>query len=146
MDNPPAAQELEDKGFHALFDLAALKLPTANVTVVVQRTYLESHRDVAQRYVDSLVQGAARARKDGPFTVSVAKKYFKLDDDKALKDTYDFFIGEIAPSLPYPRPEQFADAIEVLAQKNDKVRSLDLNTVLDATFVDSAAKRGLDKT
>src|SRR5919201_638592 len=57
MDNPPASQELEDHGFHALFDLAKLKLPTANVTVVTQRSVLDAHRELFQRYVDALVQG-----------------------------------------------------------------------------------------
>jgi NitT/TauT family transport system substrate-binding protein len=145
MDNPPASQELEDHGFHVLFDLAALKLPTANVSVVVQRAWLDQHRDLAQAYMDALVQGAARARKDEAFTLSVEKKYFKLDDEKALKDTYEFFIGEVAPALPYPRPEQFNDAIEVLAARNDKVRSVDLARVLDPSFVQSAADRGLDR-
>jgi NitT/TauT family transport system substrate-binding protein len=145
MDNPPASQELEANGFHSLFDLASLKLPAANNVVVVNRAYLEANRDVMQRYVDALVQATARAKNDAAFMIDVEKKFFKSDDDAAMRATYDYFIGEVAPSLPFPKPEQFADAQDELSKKNEKVRGVDLSTILDPSFVQSAADRAVDK-
>jgi ABC-type nitrate/sulfonate/bicarbonate transport system substrate-binding protein len=145
MDNPPASQELEAKGFHSLFDLASLQLPAANNTVVVDRAYLDAHREVMQRYVDALVQATARAKKDAAFMIDVEKKYFKSDDDAAMQATYDYFIGEVAPSLPFPKPEQFDDALAELGKKNEKIRGVEISKILDPSFVQSAADRGVDR-
>jgi ABC-type nitrate/sulfonate/bicarbonate transport system substrate-binding protein len=145
MDNPPASQELEAKGFHSLFDLASLQLPAANNTVVVDRAYLDAHREVMQRYVDALVQATARAKKDAAFMIDVEKKYFKSDDDAAMQATYDYFIGEVAPSLPFPKSEQFDDALAELGKKNEKIRGVEISKILDPSFVQSAADRGVDR-
>ena len=145
MDNLPAAAQLEAHGFHALFDLAALKVPAPTTLVVAQRTFLTSQRAVAQKYADSIVQATARARKDKALTVSVMKKYFKSNDEAVMAATYDYFIGQVTPALPYPRPEQFADAIDFISKTNPKAKGVDLGKLLDPSFVQSAADRGLDK-
>jgi NitT/TauT family transport system substrate-binding protein len=145
VDDPPGTGQLEAKGLHALYDLAALKLPAAHNVIAVQRPWLKDHRDIAQRYIDSIVQAIAIAKKDRAQTVSVFKKYFKSEDEKDLGQAADFFRNEVLPSLPYPQPEQFVDAKTVLGKKNEKVRNLDVTSILDQSFVRSAADRRLNK-
>jgi NitT/TauT family transport system substrate-binding protein len=140
---PPETLELEARGLHPLIDLAALKLPTAQTTLVVQRAWLEGNRGVMQRYVDGLVEAAARLKKDKPRAVAVLKSYFKSDDDVAMSASYDFFAGEVIPLLPYPKPEQFKDGVEQLGATNPKVLEVSLEKLLDPSFVQSAADRGL---
>jgi hypothetical protein len=125
--------------------LADLKLPTASAAAMVHRAYLNSHRDVAQKYVDSLMQATVRAQRDKAFTISVLKKYQKVDDERLLEATYDFYIGkQLITSLPYPATEQLAGAVDGLATTNPKASSLDLNSLIDTSFVKNAAGRGLD--
>ncbi len=145
VDDPPDTSTLEAAGLHSLFDLAALQLPAANTVITAQRAWVNTHRDVMQRYVDSIVQAIARAKRDKPFTVGVLKKYFKSEDERAMSGAYDFFMGEVTPSLPYPRPEQFADAQSLLGKRNDKVRDYNVANLLDPSFVQKAAERGLDR-
>jgi hypothetical protein len=73
----------------------------------------------------------------------VLKKFYKSDDDAAMAAAYDFHAGEVVATLPFPRPEQFADALEQLAQNNPRVREVDLGKMLDPSFVQDAADRGL---
>src|SRR5581483_2057526 len=61
---PPDNYALEKQGFHPLFDMAALKLPAVNTCLAATQTYLSAHRDVAQKLVDSIVQGIAREQSD----------------------------------------------------------------------------------
>jgi len=145
MDNMPGAQELEAKGYHALVDLAAEKLPAANTAINVQRTWLGSHRDVAQKFVDSMIQATAKVKKDKAGTLAVMKKEFKSDDATAMDKTYDFFASEVFATLPYPKPEQFADIKTYLSDKQPKIKDVDLGKLLDPSFVQNAADRGLDK-
>jgi len=145
VDDPPDSAKLEAKGLHALYDLAAQKLPTANTVIAGQRSWINSHHDIAQRYVDSIVQASALAKKDKAQAVGALKKYFKSEEDEALGKAADFFTKEVLPSLPYPEPEQFAPAKAVLGAKNEKVRNFDVASILDSSFVKSAADRKLDK-
>jgi hypothetical protein len=77
--------------------------------------------------------------------VSILKKYFQSEDEAAMSASYDFFANEVLPVLPYPKPEQFKDGQEQLGTTNPKVLELGLDKLLDASFVQNAADRGLGK-
>ncbi len=145
VDDPPDTVKLEAKGLHALFDLAKQKIPAANTVIAAQRAWVSSHREIAQRYVDSIVQASVRIKRDKAMTVRVLKQYFKSDDEHAMSVAADFFAKEVLPTLPYPEPEQWAAAKAVLGGKSEKVRSFDVASMLDRSFVQSAADRGLGK-
>ncbi|HEV7662563.1 MAG TPA: hypothetical protein VGQ62_03435, partial [Chloroflexota bacterium] len=138
---PPDQLALEDKGFHVVYDLAAQKLPSIGTAIVVQRMWLNANPDVAQRYVDSIVQGIARSRSDKAFSLTVLQKYLKNDDPRALGVTYDFFVGQVTPQYPLIKPENFTDAITQLSATNDKIKDYDYTKMLAPQFVQSAVDR-----
>jgi NitT/TauT family transport system substrate-binding protein len=142
--NPPETLTLERQGFHPLLNLAALKLPTALQASVVTRSFAAANKPVVQAYVDGLVQSIARIKADKPFAVSVLKKYFKSEDDQAMNATYDFYAVEVIASDPTPRPEGLTDAIAILSLKNEKIRGVDPNSVIDPSYVQSALQRGVN--
>lgn len=142
--NPPETQVLERQGFHPLLDLAALKLPAVLQSSIVRRSLVKEHPETVQRYVDSLVQSVAYMKKNKAFTIGVLKRFFKSEDEAAMNATYEFFVNEVVAPLPFPRPELFGDAIAVLSVKNEKVKTFDPKTIVDPSFVQSAATRGLD--
>lgn len=143
VDDPPASYELERHGVHPLFDLASQKLPAVNTVLVAQRSWVSANHEATQHVIDALVQAIARAKTDKPFTVGVLKKYFASDDEEAMSGTYDFFTHEVLPAQPYPRIEQFSNVLAVLGPKNDKLKSVDVGKIVDASFVQSAVDRGL---
>jgi NitT/TauT family transport system substrate-binding protein len=140
---PPDQLTLQDKGFHVIYDLAAEKLPSANTAITVQRSWLNANRDVAQRYIDSIVEAIARSRSDKELALKVLAKYLKNDDQRALQTTYDFFVGQVTPTYPTTSTDQFADVVAQLSPQNDKIASFDLNKLLDPSFVQSAIDRHL---
>ncbi len=145
MSSVPESLALEAQGFRVLLDLAALGLPAASQSQVSRRSYVAANHDVAQRYVDSIVEAIALARRDRDLTVEVLKKYYRSTDDQVMGQTYDYYVGRVIPSLPYPKAEQFKDAQAVLGASNEQVRQFDLDQLLDPSFVQSAADRGLDR-
>ena len=140
---PPDQLALEDRGFHVIYDLAAQKLPSVGDCIVVQHAWLNANREVVQRYVDSIVQAIALSRRDKAQAVPVLGKYLHTEDQRALGVTYDFFVGNVTPSYPVVDPALFGDAIEQLSATNDKIKSFDLNSMLDNSFVQSAMDRKL---
>jgi len=145
MANPPDTLTLEDAGFHPLVDLAQLSLPASNNGIVVQGSWLAGHRDEAQKIIDSNVEAIARVKKDKPFALQVMQKYLKIDDQHKLNAAYDYWVGTTMPDLPYPKAEQFTDSVAVIAEKNPAAKNYDLNKLLDPSFVQSAADRGVNK-
>lgn len=143
MTAPPENLAVEAVGLHPIADLASAHLPSANTSVVMQRSYVEAHHDLVQRYVDALVEASVQLKKDKPGTIATLKKYFKTDDEHAMDITYDFYANEVIENLPYPKPEQFKDAVDTLSVTNPKVRDVNLDKLLDPEFVQSAADRGL---
>ncbi|HLY64009.1 MAG TPA: ABC transporter substrate-binding protein [Chloroflexota bacterium] len=146
MDSPPDTLTLEDKGMHSILDAAALKLPASNQAIAVQRSWLNANKPVLQRYVDSLVEAAAKGKADKDYAIGVMKTYLKTDDMRALNNAYDFAVNENIAVLPYPKPEQYQDAIAILSKTNPKLTGFDVTKILDDEFVASAAQRGLDKS
>jgi NitT/TauT family transport system substrate-binding protein len=145
LQEPPGSLVLEEKGFHPIADLGPMKLPSVNASLIVSNGYLQQRRDVVQKFTDSIVQGIVRIMKDKPFTVSVLKKYFKSEDDRVMGIVYDYYLPT-TPTLPYPRPELFSAAVEELSKENPRMKDVDLNKIVDASFIQSAADRKLDET
>jgi NitT/TauT family transport system substrate-binding protein len=145
MDQPPTSYDLEKQGLHALFDMASLKAATVNNGIIVQRAWMNSHKDTVQKYVDSIVQGIARSKKDRPFAAQTLAKYMKLDNMDYAKRSVEYAADNLFPDAPTIKKEDFADAVDVLADTNPKLKDFDVSKIIDNSFVQSAIQRGLDK-
>ncbi|HLG70396.1 MAG TPA: ABC transporter substrate-binding protein [Chloroflexota bacterium] len=145
LQQPPDNLETEDKGYHGLYDLASMGLPAAAAVVVAQRSWIAAHHDVMQKFMDSLVQATIREKKDPAIGEAVIRKYYKTDDERTVKYMYEYHSA-IHPVLPYPKLEQFADIIPAIKAQNKNAENFDFAHVLDPSFVQSAADRGLDKS
>jgi NitT/TauT family transport system substrate-binding protein len=145
VDDPPNTTELTEKGFHSLYDLAGKRVASAQTTVVAKSEYVAANREVIQRLTDSFVEAIAWTKKNRPEAEKIMRKYFGNSTKPGFTEALEFFINEVHLPLPFPRPELWADAQAELAKKNPKVKDIDVKTIVDASFVQSAADRGIDK-
>jgi ABC-type nitrate/sulfonate/bicarbonate transport system substrate-binding protein len=143
MASPADAVLLDAGGAHALLDLAALGLPASSAVIVAQRSWVTSHRQATQDVIDALVGAIAKQKADKPFTIGVLKKYLKLDDQAALEADYTYYADSVYPRYPYPKPEQFGDALATLSSDDAKFKQLDVTKLIDASFVANAEQRGM---
>jgi NitT/TauT family transport system substrate-binding protein len=146
VSHPPESSQFEARGFHRLLDLARQKIPFATTTVVTKKSYLAANRGVVQRYIDSVVEGIARERRDRALAVRTLKKYYRSEDDALMGGAYDYYAKEVVQLPPYSQAQQFAASQAVLGQKSDAVRAFQLSKLFDNSLVRSAANRGLAKT
>jgi ABC-type nitrate/sulfonate/bicarbonate transport system substrate-binding protein len=142
---PPENLTVEDAGWHVLLDMTKSGIVTANNCIFTTRSYANNNRATVQKVIDSTVQAIALIKKDKPATISAMRKYLKQDNQRILDATYSFYSGSVFPALPYPRAENFADAKAVLGQQVPAALDFDVARMLDPSFVQSAADRGLDK-
>ncbi|HEY6957220.1 MAG TPA: ABC transporter substrate-binding protein, partial [Candidatus Limnocylindria bacterium] len=144
VDDPPEDQDLVKAGLNPVYDLN--KLPAANTGIIVQRSWLSSNKDIAQAYVDATVIARSRMAKDQAGAIAVLQKYFKSNDNESATHAFNFFIGganPVTPVYPAPAANQMADSVTILGADNDKIKSVDLGKLLDASFVKSAQDRKL---
>ena len=144
VSSPPSNLNLEKLGFHSLVDIATLGGSSANQVVTVKRDWLNAHKDVAQRYIDSMLQSVAKTKADKAQSIALLKKYYKSNDDAAMSFAYDYATKEAISSQPFPKVEQFADAVATLSKTNPKIATFDVSNILDPSFVQSAVNRHLD--
>ena len=143
--SPAAFRAVQGGNFHEVFDFAPNAGPYAGDLVVVKREYLTQNRELVQRYVDALVQGIARFKVDRTTSIQVDQKYLDETDQALLARTYDYFIQNVTPSQPLPKPEQFTEVVAALAKSNEAANRIDLTRALDPSLVQSSIDRGLDR-
>jgi len=143
---PPECLKVEAAGYRPMYDLAQLNMPDTTAVVIAQRPYVNANKTTTQSFIDGLIAGIAREKKDKPFAVASLKKNMKIDSDADASATYDHYIDDgILASQPFSRPEQFADVVSVITAQTGKLKDFDVNKVIDNSFVQSAIDRGLDK-
>jgi NitT/TauT family transport system substrate-binding protein len=142
----PDSQKVEEAGMPQLFDYADLNLPYSGAAVAVQRSYLSSHRDLIQRYIDALIVANIRYKHDKAESLKELTKIYQDSDPAGLELAYTYYTQDkVMPPLPYPKPEQFKSALDALCKKTQPACNFDVSTILDSSFVESAAARGLGK-
>ncbi len=146
VDGPPGSIRAEqDPKFHVLLDLTAAGIPSANAVVAGQRSWIQANRPLVQKYVDSIIQGAARSKTDRELTITTIRKYNGTDDEQGLQGAYEFFKNSIT-ERPLPKVDQFSDSLEILGELNPKLKGFDVARIIDDSFVQDALKRGVDKS
>jgi NitT/TauT family transport system substrate-binding protein len=140
----PNSIKLESQGFYKLYDPTDIPIDAAGVTV--QKSWLAANHAVAQRYVDSLVQAIVKLKQDKAGTIEVMKNELQMTDDQVLNTVYQFYIQDkVTPTLPYPKTDLFPAQLAVISQKNEAAKNYDISKMIDASLVQTAADRHLDK-
>ncbi|HLQ31944.1 MAG TPA: ABC transporter substrate-binding protein [Chloroflexota bacterium] len=142
---PPENTKLDGQGFHVLYDLSELKFPATGQVIVIPRAWLNSRRDAAQQFVDSLVESMTLIRRDRSTALASLKTGMKLDDPALANGVYDYFVTSVLAPLPYAQPEQFANDVSVIAEASGKLQDFDVSRIIDNSLVKSAEERGLAK-
>jgi len=143
--HPPDTVLLLKNGFKVIVDLAAEKIPATDNCTVVRRSYLQSNRQTVQAYIDAEIEAIAAAKKDKPGTIKVMSKLLKIEDQDALGQAYDFYVGQIMPTYPHLDVAAFNYTRDALAATNPAVKTLDVTKAIDDSFVVDAEKRGVGK-
>jgi NitT/TauT family transport system substrate-binding protein len=135
VSHPPGSLAFKSKGLNPLLDMAAQHIPYATVAMVGQSSFLASNKAVVQKIVDSLTEAAQVERTDKTTTMQVLKARLSLSDDQTVEQTYDFYSKEVLPAKLSPDVSQLKTAQDILGAQDQKVRGLDLNGLVNGSFI-----------
>lgn len=146
LTTPPDSFELESKGVKNLFNVSTLNLPQEIIAYAADGSYINAHKEIIQKFTDSIIQAEVREKNDKSFAVEEIGKYMTGHSNDVLSKTYDYFVnGGLIDLPPDITAAQYKGTVDEVGQKNPSVKSFDLTKIIDDSFVKSAVARGLAK-
>src|SRR6266550_403518 len=139
--HPPDTAALFKAGYKVIMDLASQNVPAVENCTIVTKKFATEHKDVMQKYVDSLIQAIVAMKKDKPGTIPVMEKLLNVTDQDALSQTYDYYVTQIFPVYPTVATKEWLYSRDELAKTNAAVKDLDVTKVIDNSFVKNAQDR-----
>lgn len=135
LSHPPATTAIEAAGFHSLLDLAKQNIPTSNVGIAATSDWLAGHGDQVRRFMAALQEAIKREKTDEAYASQVLAAHLQISDPKAIKETYDYYAGEVLPDVPTPTVAQLQTSVDELGPTVPGVKGLDLSTIVDASYL-----------
>lgn len=139
--HPPDTAALFKAGYKVIMDLASQKVPAVENCTIVTRKFASEHKDIMQKYVDSLIQAIVAMKKDKAGTLPVMQKLLNVTDQDALSQTYDYYVTQIFPIYPEVTPDAWNYSRDELSKTNPAVKGLDVTKVIDNSYVQNAKDR-----
>src|SRR5262249_2028752 len=103
---------------------------------------IAANKDTTQKFANGFVEGFVRGKQDKQLYIDLAKKYLKDrgSDPKAMDATYEFDTTDLWRIPPLTTPDLFKDALDPLATQPPKAKGFDINTIIDNSYIETAAK------
>jgi len=136
--HPPATVKFEDAGLHDVVDLAKEATPYMNVSYSAMSPYIKGHADVLDKFFAALKQSTDLVLSDEAKSTKILGDYLGEDDQAALNDAWKFYTSEVIKKVPLAEPDQLKLSVESLEGSVQGVDNVDLNGLIDSTFVKKA--------
>ena len=85
-------------------------------------------------------------KHDKPFAIQVLKGYLEAPDDQVLEVTYDYYSKTRFATVPLSESRVLQHSARSDFKTNEAAKNFDLNKLVDASYVQSAADRKIDKS
>lgn len=140
LSDPISTKALE-LGLNPLVDLAAAKVPWVFEGVIVNRVYLESHRDLFSRFLRATIEGTHLVYADEKRARELIARKFKTNDNKVISAGYSTF-KQLVPLDPQPLPAGVENVIEQLQAIGAPIANKKVDDQIDTSIVESLKKAG----
>ena len=130
------------EGYRDLADVSALGIPFPTSAINTSRAFARNRRDTVLRVVRAYCDSIHYGKTQKKFAVGVLSKYLKNDDMPFLDGVYDLYHGKYIPKIPYPSVEAMKVALDQIAEKDPRARSVRAEQFIDSSFMQELDKEG----
>lgn len=138
---PPECIALIRHGCNYLIDFAEYGLNYALGGIAARRAYVETHPEIARRFVKAYVEGMHRYRTDREFTVAVQADYSGITDRTIAEETYDLTRPGM-PRAPYPVVGALQTLLDFMAHELPEATGADARRFVDDRFIRELEESG----
>jgi NitT/TauT family transport system substrate-binding protein len=131
--SPPIGSLPESENLRVLADSGELNLAYPTLALVVQRPWLDTHRDVARRILGSIVEGTRTFKADPDLGMRTLRRWLDVDDPVLLDETYTYYRRAL-PDHALPRAEGLQVVIEEVAEERPEARTLRPEELIDPSL------------
>ena len=133
------------EGFRDLADVSALGIPFPTSALNTSRAFIRNRRDTVLRVVRAYADSIHYGKTQKKFTVGVLGKYLKNQDVPFLEAVYDLYLGQYVPKVPHPSAEAMKVALDQIAERDPRARSMRAEQFIDASLMQDLDKEGFIK-
>lgn len=132
--SPPAHLQAEKLGFSELMDLSREEIYYPFTYIVATPEFLEKNSKVVGPFVAAVVEGVHRFKTDKALAKKVISTYLGIKDDSVLEETHQLF-ARLFERTPYIKREGLAGLVQILGEKDPRVHSLKLDSVVEDRYI-----------
>jgi NitT/TauT family transport system substrate-binding protein len=111
-------------GFNELIDLGTLGIKYPATSFITTESYLKANRAVVIEFLKAIIEAAFYVKGHKDFSISVLRKYTKINELPILDDTYQIYIQRYIRPVPTPSPEEAKTVLDQI-KDNPKARTAD---------------------
>ncbi|HEU4341781.1 MAG TPA: ABC transporter substrate-binding protein [Candidatus Binatia bacterium] len=136
--------QAEKLGYPTVVDMAALQIPFPQNGLYTSTKRIRDNPDLVRRYMRAYVEAIHFYKTRKEETLRIMRKYSRLDDRKALEESWEWHARFI-PEAPYPPAEGYQLVLQDMAATNPKAAQANVKDYLDSRFVKELEESGFIK-
>jgi ABC-type nitrate/sulfonate/bicarbonate transport system substrate-binding protein len=110
--------------------------------LVTTLNFARSQPEVMERFVRAFVEAIALGKRDKSLAKKIYAKYLRLNDENLLDLNYKVYLLGSIPKIPTFPVDALKNVISDLAEENPKAKELNLDDVLDNSFIQRQVENG----
>lgn len=142
--SPPAHLQAEKMGFAELMDLSKADIYYPYTYIVVSAAFLEKNRNLISPFLAAAVEGIHRFKTDKAFAKKLVARYLRIEDEKVLEETHQLF-SDLFEKAPYIKREGLVSLVQILAEKDPKLETVKVDSIVEDRFVRELETSGFMK-
>ena len=125
-----------------LLELTQYGIEDHGSALVTTANFARSQSDIVDRFVRAFVEAIALGKKDRPLAKRVYAKYLRLTDDNLLELNHKTYLLGSIPRIPSFPVDALKNILSDLADENPKAKDVNIDEVLDNSFVQRQVDSG----
>jgi NitT/TauT family transport system substrate-binding protein len=128
--------------YRALADAMEMGIRIIGNAYITTRAYRDRNRDTVQRFIKALVEGTQWGKdpKNRAAVKQIVRRRLRTDDSAVLDLNYRMYVEPLSP-FPYTNLDDLKTNLADLAESNPRLRSLNLVTFVDNSFIQRVEQR-----
>jgi NitT/TauT family transport system substrate-binding protein len=130
-----ATDQARASGFRVLATAQQMGIPFPWTSVVVDESWLASHRDITYRYLKTLTESIWFIKHQRNESERIITKYMRISEPKLAATEYDF-ISSLVPDYPAPTLEGIRLILENFGKEYPDAARRDPKEFVDGSLID----------
>ena len=138
----PLNLKAREAGLNLLLDIAPMNIPGLSQAYATTEKHLHENKNTVRAFLKGMAEGVLLAKKDPDGAKKAIARFLKVDDQKTLDATYDFYAPYWETSLTVREPVIRAELDYLDPKQLPQAKNANPKEFFDNSFVDNLKSTG----